>query len=207
LEIFSNKVKPWRPDGISEEDLLAVFAGTHGVANGLDALLDVALDLKLRGQKKIKLLLIGQGKIKPMLLERVKREELSNVLLLDPVEKEQLASLLAASDIGIQILANIPAFYYGTSPNKFFDYIAAGLPVINNYPGWLSELVKENNCGLIVPPDDPKAFADALEWAVNNKSCLQQMGLRSRTLAEAQFDRVKLADRWVGWVTGLRAGV
>jgi glycosyltransferase involved in cell wall biosynthesis len=207
LEIFSNKVKPWRPDGISEEDLLAVFAGTHGVANGLDALLDVALDLKLRGQKKIKLLLIGQGKIKPMLLERVKREELSNVLLLDPVEKEQLASLLAASDIGIQVLANIPAFYYGTSPNKFFDYIAAGLPVINNYPGWLSELVKENNCGLIVPPDDPKAFADALEWAVNNKSCLQQMGLRSRTLAETQFDRVKLADRWVGWVTGLRAGV
>ena len=53
-------------------------------------------------------------------------------------------------DIGLMILENIPAFYYGTSPNKFFDYISLGLPVLNNYPGWLVEMISENNCGIAV---------------------------------------------------------
>ena len=68
---------------------------------------------------------------------------------------------MAASDAGLQILKNLPAFYYGTSPNKFFDYISAGLPVINNYPGWLAEMIK-NNCGFIVKPNDPSMTAEAL---------------------------------------------
>ena len=52
-------------------------------------------------------------------------------------DKEKLSGLMKSADLGLQILANVPAFYYGTSPNKFFDYIAAGLPVLNNYPGRL----------------------------------------------------------------------
>jgi hypothetical protein len=51
--------------------------------------------------------------------------------------KEKLSGLMKSAGLGLQILANVPAFYYGTSPNKFFDYIAAELPVLNNYPGWL----------------------------------------------------------------------
>ena len=58
-------------------------------------------------------------------------------------------------DIGLMILENIPAFYYGTSPNKFFDYISLGLPVLNNYPGWLAEMIIESNCGIAVAPGQP----------------------------------------------------
>ena len=115
----------------------------------------------------------------------------------DPINKIHLAGLLAAADIGMQILTNVPAFYYGTSPNKFFDYIASGLPVLNNYPGWIAELITQHQCGIAVPPNNPKVFADALEHAADNHHILQAMRTNSLVLAQKQFDRSQLADQWV----------
>lgn len=206
LDIFCAKANPWRPSSIPASDLLAVFAGTHGMANGLDVALDAAVELKRRGRTDIKLLLIGQGKLKAGLQARALREKLDNVVFHDPVNKTTLAGLMAATDIGMQILANVPAFYYGTSPNKFFDYIAAGLPVLNNYPGWLADLIQKHQCGFAVPPDNASAFADALEQAADNRAALQAMGQRARTLAINEFDRRLLADQWVDWLEGTLAG-
>jgi glycosyltransferase involved in cell wall biosynthesis len=200
LDIFAGQVAPWRPREIKHTDLMAVFAGTHGMANGLDAVLDVAVELKRRGRNDIKLLLIGQGKLKPALQKRALSEGLDNVVFHDPVNKARLAGLMAATDLGLQVLANIPAFYYGTSPNKFFDYIAAGLPVLNNYPGWLAEQLEEHDCGFAVPPDDPCAFADALEQAANDRASLRAMGLRARSLAEKSYSRTELTKVWMEWV-------
>lgn len=200
LGIFGKASEPWRPAEVAADDLLAVFAGTHGMANGLDAVLDTAAELKRRGRTDIKLLLIGQGKLKPGLQARAKREGLDNVVFHGPVNKARLAGLMAATDVGLQILANVPAFYYGTSPNKFFDYIAGGLPVLNNYPGWLAELIAQHQCGFAVPPDNAVAFADALEQADRDRSALKAMGQCAHALAEREFDRALLADRWVDWV-------
>jgi glycosyltransferase involved in cell wall biosynthesis len=201
LEIFGDKTKPWRPEGVSQDDLMAVFTGTHGMANGLDAALDAAEVLKKRGRSDIKLVLVGQGKQKAGLQERAEINDLTNVVFHSPVDKEELAGLMADADLGMQLLANVPAFYFGTSPNKFFDYISAGLPVLNNYPGWLSEMIGENQCGFSVPPEDPEAFADALEQAAAGRSELISMGKNSRKLAERSFNRQDLADQWVAWVT------
>lgn len=181
---------------------MAIFAGTHGMANGLDAVLDAAAVLKRRDRNDIKLLLIGNGKLKAQLQARATREDLSNVVFHDPVTKARLAGLMQATDIGMQILANVPAFYYGTSPNKFFDYIAAGLPVLNNYPGWLSDMIEAENCGYAVPPADPEAFADALEQAAGERERLKEMGQNARQLASNQFDRVGLSAKWVSWLEG-----
>lgn len=197
LGIFSTEVAPWRPEQVRSTDLMAVFAGTHGMANGLDAALDAAAELKRRGRDDIKILLIGQGKLKAPLMARAQREGLDNVVFHEPVNKARLAGLMAATDVGLQLLANVPAFYYGTSPNKFFDYISAGLPVLNNYPGWLAEMIEEHQCGFAVPPDDPAAFADALVRAADDRAALGPMGARGRALAERQFNRALLADRWV----------
>lgn len=202
LSLFADKSAPWRPSGVMDTDLMAVFAGTHGVANGLDAVLDVAAELKKRGRNDIKLVLIGQGKLKPQLQQKAGAAGLDNVIFHEPVSKLRLAGLMAATDLGLQILANVPAFYYGTSPNKFFDYIAAGLPVLNNYPGWLAELIGENQCGYAVPPQDPLRFADALEHAADHREALKQRGANGRLLAERQFNRDVLAGTWVNWVTG-----
>lgn len=202
LDIFSADGEPWRPEGIADSDLMAIFAGTHGMANGLDAVLDAAAVLKRRDRNDIKLLLIGNGKLKAQLQARATREDLSNVVFHDPVTKARLAGLMQATDIGMQILANVPAFYYGTSPNKFFDYIAAGLPVLNNYPGWLSDMIEAENCGYAVPPADPEAFADALEQAAGERERLKEMGQNARQLASNQFDRVGLSAKWVSWLEG-----
>jgi len=204
LDIFGKAVQPWRPDGVVSTDLLAVFAGTHGMANGLEAVLDAAAELKRRGRVDIKLLLIGQGKLKAALQSRALRENLDNVVFHDPVNKASLAGLMAAADLGLQVLANIPAFYYGTSPNKFFDYIAAGLPVLNNYPGWLAEMINKHQCGFAVPPDDAQAFADALEHAAADRDVLNGMGQRGLLLARSEFSREKLANAWVDWVIGVK---
>lgn len=205
LDLFAQDAPPWRPEGVAPTDLMAVFAGTHGMANGLDAVLDAAAELKRRGRGDIKLVLIGNGKLKPALQARAAREALDNVVFHDPVNKTRLASLMAATDLGLQVLANVPAFYFGTSPNKFFDYIAAGLPVLNNYPGWLADMIDENSCGFAVIPEDVAAFADALEGAAADRNALREMGERGRLLAQDQFDRRLLADRWVDWVTGAKA--
>jgi len=200
LGIFAADVQPWRPAGVAPDDFLAVFAGTHGVANGLDAALDAADELKRRHADGIKLLLIGQGKLKPALQQRARREGLDNVIFHDPVNKEQLAGLMAGANLGLQLLANVPAFYYGTSPNKFFDYIAASLPVLNNYPGWLAEMIRDAECGFAVPPDDSAAFADALELAAADRAALQEMGARGRRLAIRNFERGLLSDKFVDWL-------
>jgi len=203
LDIFTDSAAPWRPDGVSESDLMAVFAGTHGLANGLGAVLDAAEVLKKRGRNDIKFLLIGNGKLKPALIARAERERLDNVIFHDSVRKSELAGLMRATDVGMQILANVPAFYYGTSPNKFFDYIAAGVPVLNNYPGWLADMIEREGCGYAVPPADPAAFADALERAAAEQNQLPVMGKRAKALAEREFDRDNMAREWVDWVTGV----
>jgi len=203
MTIFENYDTPWRPNGVSSSDFMAIFTGTHGVANGLDAAIDAALELKKRGRVDIKLVFVGQGKLKEKLKSRAVDLKLDNVIFHEPVDKIKLAGLMASADIGMQLLANIPAFYYGTSPNKFFDYISAGLPVLNNYPGWLADFIQNEGCGFSIEPNSPIAFADALETASANKEQLQLMGQKAKNLAINHFDREILANKWVDWVTGV----
>jgi glycosyltransferase involved in cell wall biosynthesis len=202
LDIFTPGNEQWRPEGIATENLLAVFSGTHGTANGLDAVLDAAIELKQRNRDDIKFVLIGDGQQKAELVSRAMREDINSIIFLDPVGKAELAKLLSGADIGLQILANVPAFFYGTSPNKFFDYISAGLPVLTNYPGWVADSIQEHDCGFAIPPADPSAFADALEAAAADPKSLERKGAAARKLAEEKFSRQYLSSQFVDWVTG-----
>lgn len=202
--IFGTPVTSWRPKGVRAEDFMAIFTGAHGVANGLDAVLDVANELKKRKRPDIKLVFVGDGKLKPSLLTRAQSEGLDNVIFQSPVPKNELAGLMESADIGLQILANIPAFYYGTSPNKFFDYVASGLPVLCNYPGWIAELIDEFNCGFSVPPEDRSAFADALIRAADSRGLLEGQGLNALKLAKGRFARSELSRVFVEWLEGAR---
>ena len=100
----------------------------------------------------------------------------------------------------MMILDDVPAFYYGTSPNKFFDYIAAGLAVVNNYPGWLAGMIGEHRCGVAVPPRNPEAFADALCALADDPELLESCGRNARQLAETHFSREKLATEFADWL-------
>ena len=200
LDLFTDKIiKPKRPNQVQETDLLAIFTGTHGLANGVGAALDAAAELLKRGRTDIKFCFIGQGREKPSLIKKAKAENLENCIFLESVPKTELVSYLKGADIGLQMLKNIPVFYYGTSPNKFFDYIAVGLPVLNNYPGWLADMIKEQSGGFAIPADDYIAYADALELAADNRSELIQMGKNNQLLAK-DFDRRTLSSQFVAWL-------
>ena len=93
------------------------------------------------------------------------------------------------------VLKNIPDFYNGTSPNKFFDYLACGLPVINNYPGWLSELIIKNELGFAIPPGDNKLFATKLIAIADNKNILLKMSENCRSCAEI-FNKNSLINKF-----------
>lgn len=176
---------------------VAVFTGAHGLANGLDAVLNAAKVLIEKGRQDISIQFIGDGLLKPKLEERVKNEGLTNCKFLEPMSKNDLFTYLKENaSVGLMILDNIPAFYYGTSPNKFFDYLSLGLPVINNYPGWLAEIITQNRCGIAVPPDNPEAFADSLIKLKDNPDLREKMGKNARRLAENEFDRNRLGERF-----------
>jgi glycosyltransferase involved in cell wall biosynthesis len=183
--------------GILPGDFVAGFTGAHGRANGLDAILDAAAVLKRRGDPRVKILLVGDGSEKPRLQARAKAEGLDNVLFHAPMPKRKLAVLTASLGCGLMTLDNIPAFYHGTSPNKFFDYIAAGIPVVNNYPGWLADMIEKNQFGMAVRPGSAELLADALADMANNSVAADEMGKSARKFAEDSFNRGMLAVKFV----------
>lgn len=197
LDIFHPGLKgPITIPGINPGDFVAGFTGSHGRANGLDAVLAGAAELKKRGSHHIKFLLIGDGSEKPRLMKQAEQLGLDNVIFHPLIPKKQLASLTASFGCGLMFLDNIPAFYRGTSPNKFFDYLAAGIPILNNYPGWLAGMINEHQCGSVVPPGDPAALASALEHMAADPGGCQLMGSNARKLGETQFSRPQLAGKF-----------
>ncbi|MCM8525877.1 MAG: glycosyltransferase family 4 protein [Lentisphaeraceae bacterium] len=197
LSIFSGVQSKWRPKAVAESDFLAIYTGAHGMANGLDAVLDAAKIMLTFKNDRIKILLVGNGKLKSHLQERVQKENITNVFFHDSVSKKELAGLMAGADIGLQVLSNVPAFYYGTSPNKFFDYLSASLPVLTNYPGWVADLISKNDCGFIVPPLNAEAFAKTIVEGSKNREKLTIKGRNSLRLAETKFNRHKLSEEFV----------
>lgn len=137
----------------------AIYTGAHGPANGLDLLLDSAPAASDLG---VDIVLVGGGLEKDRLMARVRDEELVNVRFLDPVPKAMIPDLLVAADLGLHILADVKLFQTSVSPNKVFDYMAAGLPLLTNCPGMVSDLVHAADAGWTVEPD---AIADGIAVA------------------------------------------
>jgi glycosyltransferase involved in cell wall biosynthesis len=193
LELFGPHVAPWRPDCVAPEEVLAVYAGAHGVANGLDQLLDAAALLQGAG---VKLLLVGEGACKAALMRRAARESLP-VAFLDPMPKPRLAALLAGADIGLLCLADVPEFGECSAPNKLVEGLAAGLPMVTNVPGRAARLLDEGSSGIAVPPGDARALAGALQALAQERGRRAAMGRAARRLAEAHFDARRIARDFV----------
>lgn len=171
------------------ERVAFLYFGTMGPANGLGFVLDGAAELQRRGETRAVFVLHGDGKERPMLEARKNAENLENVIFSEPLEgKSKVAELVAAADVGMTIYKNLPVLYT-CSPNKMFDTLAAGRPVLTNMPGWLGELVEDAGCGVFVRPDDSADFADQVQSLLARRQELPAMGLRARALAEKEFSR------------------
>jgi glycosyltransferase involved in cell wall biosynthesis len=107
-----------------------------------------------------------------------------------------MPALLRSCDVLLAHLAKVPVLYTG-SPNKLFDGLATGKPIIVNSPGWTKPLVVDNDAGLFVEPEDAEALADAIERLAGDPQAVARMGHNARRVAEEQFNRDEQADRLI----------
>ncbi|HPC94225.1 MAG TPA: glycosyltransferase family 4 protein [Sedimentisphaerales bacterium] len=171
----------------------ALYFGAMGLANGLEYVIEAARVLAERKQDHIVLVLQGGGGKRDELEAMARRYNLQNVVFGDLVPKEEIAGIVAGCDVCLTIVrgGKNPTW----SPNKMFDSLAAGKPVLINAGGWLAEMIERNACGRFVAPDRPAALAEALMELSRNPSLCAEMGRNARLLAEREFDRKLLAAR------------
>ena len=170
-----------------------VYAGAHGPANGLDTVLDAAALLR---DQPVRFLLVGDGPSKAALEARAAREQLPNVEFHAPVPKTAMPALLASAHAGLMVLRAAPLFSFGVSPNKLFDYLAAGLPVVCNVPGDVAAMLRDASAGEQTADASPRALANAIErLAQRSPDLLRIMGDAGRAWVGREHGRPVLARR------------
>ena len=156
---------------------LVGYAGTHGLSNALDVLLDAASRLK----GKAEVVMVGMGPDREALLARVASEGLTNVTMLPAIPKQSIPRFLDDVDIAYIGWHPNPLYRFGISPNKLMDYMMAGKPVVHSVSAG-NDPVTEAGCGITVPPGDVVAVVDAvLELAALSQSARNCMGQAGKT--------------------------
>jgi glycosyltransferase involved in cell wall biosynthesis len=174
------------------------YAGSHGLPNALDVLLDAA---KLLADDKISFVLVGDGHEKARLAERVRAEGLDHVAMLAPVPKAQIPALLATFDIAYIGWQRVPIYRFGIAPNKLMDYMMAGRAVLHSVEAG-NDPVTEADCGLTVAPESATAVAEGLrELAATTPEVRALMGERGRAFVVEHHSYRVLAQRFIDAVS------
>ena len=194
LHVVPNGIDPaeWQNDNVAElgasvrtkivefkkQGLQIVgYAGTHGVANALNTLIDAAQLLK---DEKIVFVLFGGGPDKKKLQYRVEREKLENIIFFDPVNKNQIPVLLSYFDIAYIGWHKQPLYRFGIAPNKLMDYMMAKRNILHSVDAG-NDPVTDAGCGLTVPPENPNAIAQGLRQLLAiDETEREMMGVRGR---------------------------
>ncbi len=177
------------------DQFIVLYAGAHGMSNDLGILLQAAQ--LLEGEKRIQLVLLGDGKEKPTLIRDAEKLDLHNITFLDPVPKNKVAELLLAADACVAILKPIE-MYKTTYPNKVFDYMAAKKPVLLAIDGVIRNVVDKAGCGIFCQPGDPHALADGIKYFYDNQTKAIDMGIKGFIFLKANFSREKIAIDLLG---------
>lgn len=170
------------------------YAGSMGLPNALDVLLDAAALLR---EQAIAIVMVGDGHERERLARRVADEGLVNVSLLPPIAKAMVPSLLAQLDIAYIGWQRVPIYRFGIAPNKLMDYMMAGCAVLHSVAAG-NDPVAESGCGLTVAPESPQAVADGLrQLAALPAEARRAMGERGRGFVLAHHSYPVLARRFI----------
>ncbi len=177
------------------DKFVVLYAGAHGMSNDLPVVLEAAKLLQdSPAAGEVVVTFLGDGKEKPALQKQAAEMGLNNVIFLPPVPKTEMAAALAGTDACLAILKPIEE-YKTTYPNKVFDYMAAGRPVILAIDGVIRQVVEDAHCGLFAQPGDPAALAQAIRQLTADKTATRLMGLAGRRYLEQYFSRAALAKK------------
>jgi glycosyltransferase involved in cell wall biosynthesis len=177
-----------------ENKFVALYAGAHGMSNDLQVVLESAR--LLADEKNIQIVLLGDGKEKPALMAQSKEMNLSNVTFLPSVPKTEMASALAGADACIAILKPLDE-YKTTYPNKVFDYMAAGRPVVLAIDGVIRDVVDAAGCGIFAAPGNAQEIADAIRKLAADVQKSRMMGLSGRRYLEENFSRAVIGEKLI----------
>lgn len=181
---------------------VATYAGALGLANDIPTILRAAQ--RLREHSQITFLLVGDGKERPSLESQAKEMGLTNVLFTGSLPKSEMSDVLAASDVCLATLQNIPMFKT-TYPNKVFDYMAAGRPTILAIDGVIREVIEDAQGGIYVTPGNDEELADAVRALNENRDRAKSMGAAARQFVVENFNRKTQAAQFVALLEQLAA--
>lgn len=172
----------------------AVYAGTLGEANDLESLVGAAAILQ-RKNYRIEIKLYGDGVVKPRLEEKIKNLKLRNITINNPVPKNELYRVLHAANCLVFTLKKAKVFRYGNPPNKIFDYLAAGRPIVFSSCA-SNNLIAESESGISVPPGKPAQLAEAIILlSKTDRKDLEKMGKNGRDFVEKHYQVNILAEK------------
>lgn len=169
-----------------QDKFLVLYAGALGQANDIDTILRAAR--RLNGQDKIRFVLFGDGKERPRLQDEAERMKLSNVIFAGVRAKKDMPRVVAAADVCLAILQNIPMFRM-TYPNKVFDYMAAGRATVLVIDGITRHLIEASNGGVFVQPGDDEMLANTILDLANDPQRVREMGDCARAYLVEHLDR------------------
>ena len=174
--------------GAGPDDTLVLYAGTHGISQGLTTVAEAAARL---ASQPVRFAFVGEGADKQRLADRVAELGLDTVTLLPGVPSGQVPALLAAADICLVPLRDVPLFS-AFIPSKMFECLAAGKPVVGAVAGEAAQILREAGA-CVVPPGDSAALAAAVRALAADPARRQAMGRQGRCYVEKHFDRAALA--------------
>ena len=175
-----------------DDQFVAGYVGTHGMAHALDTLLEAAKLLRddPEGQD-IRILMIGDGSDRKRLVDRAEAEQLTNVMMLESVPREQVADYWSLLDVSIIHLRDNDLFRT-VIPSKMFECMAMALPVLLGVRGEAAEILEECRIGLTFTPQDASALVSVLKQVRADADLRRQLSSNGPAAA-ARFDRRELA--------------
>ena len=179
---------------------VVLYTGAHGISNDLETVLKTA-DL-LKENKNILFTFLGDGKEKPNLIRMAKDLDLHNLEFLDPLPKTGMPAIISQADACLAILKPIE-MYKTTYPNKVFDYMAAGKPVILAIDGVIREVVEKADCGVFCPPGDAQKLKEAVLLLYNNREEASKQGANGKKYLKKHFNRSEIAEEFLDVVKEL----
>ncbi|MBN1564066.1 MAG: glycosyltransferase family 4 protein [Anaerolineae bacterium] len=184
------------------EKTVIMYAGLHGLAQGLAQVLDAAADLQAR-DAACHFVLIGAGPEKQDLVNDAQTRGLTNITFLDPRPASEIPALLACADI---LLVPLKMYIPGAVPSKLYEAMASEKPVILVAQGEAADIVHQHESGIVVEPGDIAGLVRAITSLHEDENLRAQMGQKGRAAAETHYNRAAIASSFAAYLeahTGL----
>lgn len=180
--------------GLKKDSFKIVHFGSLGLANGAQTIVESAK--LLNNREDIEFLFVGGGSTEKDLIEEVEKSNLKNVKFLGKFPMTDVSEIVNFSDVSMISFLDIPILYTN-SPNKLFDSLSAGKPIIVNSAGWTKDIAEKYHCGFYVNPNRPEELAQKVLYLKDNPELVKEMGQNARKLAETVYDKSILCKKFV----------